>query len=742
MKIMNEFLNPQYNNNNNNMFKYNNKSNNKNNCIKMNMKHKTGAGLSHHFSFVMFTIIVIIQQLLLYSTPCTALVFMMTPPPSPTDNVAADATADADVVSENGQILTRTNLTATDLITTAAMMATSTPIATNTPVTPPQRRPPPRVVLNKCCSFGEYLDKTKTCVAGSSELWVPLIFLMNRKKYHEPSGKAPKFITFEDNVFPISKALDINKTPDNTTEEDMVTCTVEDLELITGNHNIILFSNGSLYLTERNILFPPSRYCVDQQAALVCFPKSSSSLPSLKLKKCCGLHGFYDNELKRCHIDAQHKGKLNISQLNETDYQTIYGFPQCKSDSNTYAIAGDWEGSNLYPETGDLHIPNHKLNLLAGDYCLEHLLVNNAASDSLKIFVCPHHFGSHNEYSSRQNAALSFGLVISVVFLAATLVCSYLMPSVHHVLHWRCQIYYVFCLFIAELLFSWIQLSKGMILHEAVCNLVASCMHFFFLSAFFWLNTMCFNIWWTFRDFRPSSLERNQELIRLRLYSAYAWGIPLLIASIAACVNLIPESSLLRPGFGEKKCWFSGERLSIFAYFFGPIGILLSINIMLFVSTTHQLTCGLWKRDDVKSTTEKTALGKVCLKLVVVMGVTWIVDVISWLVGGPDCWWFVTDLINAVQGVFIFLVVGCQPQVWAACKRFCSPRARGEITNTTNGVQHSSSSQGLPSMAACGGEITQNTSVANASMNGGVGGGGGSLHNNSAITKIPMETVC
>lgn len=27
----------------------------------------------------------------------------------------------------------------------------------------------------------------------------------------------------------------------------------------------------------------------------------------------------------------------------------------------------------------------------------------------------------------------------------------------------------------------------------------ASTMHFSFLAAFFWLNTMCFNIWWTFR---------------------------------------------------------------------------------------------------------------------------------------------------------------------------------------------------------------------------------------------------
>lgn len=51
------------------------------------------------------------------------------------------------------------------------------------------------------------------------------------------------------------------------------------------------------------------------------------------------------------------------------------------------------------------------------------------------------------------------------------------------------------------------------------------------------------------------------------------------------------------------------------------------------------------------------------MKLVVVMGVTWIADVLSWVVGGPQYIWYLTDLINALQGVFIFVVVGCQPQV-------------------------------------------------------------------------------
>uniref|UniRef100_A0A182YSA4 Uncharacterized protein n=2 Tax=Cellia TaxID=44534 RepID=A0A182YSA4_ANOST len=45
--------------------------------------------------------------------------------------------------------------------------------------------------------------------------------------------------------------------------------------------------------------------------------------------------------------------------------------------------------------------------------------------------------------------------------------------------------------------------------------------------------------------------------------------------------------------------------MEMLTYFFGPIGILLGVNLLLFASTARQLTCGLWKRDDVKSTTER-----------------------------------------------------------------------------------------------------------------------------------------
>lgn len=62
----------------------------------------------------------------------------------------------------------------------------------------------------------------------------------------------------------------------------------------------------------------------------------------------------------------------------------------------------------------------------------------------------------------------------------------------------------------------------------------------------------------------------------------------------------------------------------------------------------------------------RAALGRVCMKLVIVMGITWIIDVISWAIGGQYYIWYVTDVINALQGLFIFMVVCIQPQVGCA----------------------------------------------------------------------------
>lgn len=63
-------------------------------------------------------------------------------------------------------------------------------------------------------------------------------------------------------------------------------------------------------------------------------------------------------------------------------------------------------------------------------------------------------------------------------------------------------------------------------------------------------------------DFRPTSLEKSQELLRLRIYQVYAWGVPLVIAGVAAILDNLPKTAddtFLRPRFGEKSCWFFGK---------------------------------------------------------------------------------------------------------------------------------------------------------------------------------------
>lgn len=63
---------------------------------------------------------------------------------------------------------------------------------------------------------------------------------------------------------------------------------------------------------------------------------------------------------------------------------------------------------------------------------------------------------------------------------------------------------------------------------------------------------------------RPASLEKGQELLRLRFYGAYAWGGPLIVAGLAIFLDNLPETpgeTFLRPHFGQKMCWFAGESL-------------------------------------------------------------------------------------------------------------------------------------------------------------------------------------
>ncbi|XP_041977773.1 probable G-protein coupled receptor Mth-like 1 [Aricia agestis] len=465
----------------------------------------------------------------------------------------------------------------------------------------------------------------------------------------------------------------------------------------------LLANNGSLMTRWSKTTVPTDRYCADAGAALVCAEDAGGRGPA----KCCAASAVLDAAGERCVPDGELAARVLLELRDLANGSAVgAGFPAC-SEGTEYAVVGALRGTRL--EEGGALTRADGTRLNAGAWCAE----GAQGAEEARVLACEAAWRREPALSPR-HALYGAGLAVGAAFLAATLAAGFALPAAHHALHWRCQTHYVAALMLGDVLLAATQLANDRV-PPPLCRALAVMMHFLFLSAFFWLNTMCFNIWWTFRDFRPTSLERAQEACRLRVYMVYAWGGPLALAGAAAVLDHLPPTAaphLLRPRFAVQRCWFYGD-MEILVYFFGPVGVLLLVNLALFVSTTRQLTCGLWRRDEVKSTSERAALGRVCAKLVVVMGVTWGADVVSWAAGGPEYVWYATDLLNALQGVFIFLVVGCQPHAWAALKRAAAAWcARAPPTAQAHSSSH------LPS---CGESLT---------------------HTTTAPARVPLETVC
>lgn len=93
-------------------------------------------------------------------------------------------------------------------------------------------------------------------------------------------------------------------------------------------------------------------------------------------------------------------------------------------------------------------------------------------------------------------------------------------------------------------------------------------------------------------------------------------------------------------------------------YFFGPVGILLGINVILFTWTAYtkcrevkQAFEAQNERTGKKKKKYQLYLKNVkqSFKLFLTMGLCWLAEVISWAIGGPRYIWITTDVINTLQ---------------------------------------------------------------------------------------------
>ncbi|EGI60813.1 G-protein coupled receptor Mth2 [Acromyrmex echinatior] len=296
----------------------------------------------------------------------------------------------------------------------------------------------------------------------------------------------------------------------------------------------------------------------------------------------------------------------------------------------------------------------------------------------------------------------SYGMLASVPFLVVTYVIYWLLPELRN-LHGLTLRGYVGCLAMAYSILGVLQLTPQEQIPNGICITIAFIIHFSFLASFFWLNVMCFDIWWTFGGFRSlQGSVKQRERKKFIIYSIYAWGSASLLSIICAIMDFVPSvpKELIRPEIGVTKCWFNTDEARAL-YFYGPMGVTVICNICLFISTALKIvrhkkdTAHHLRGSESRRHDDNKQWFNLYLKLFIVMGINWSMEIVSWLFkSAPPYIWYLTDLTNTLQGLIIFIIFVWKKKIKRLLlKRFGYQDRDFFSRNSTRSGNHSSASR-------------------------------------------------
>jgi len=224
------------------------------------------------------------------------------------------------------------------------------------------------------------------------------------------------------------------------------------------------------------------------------------------------------------------------------------------------------------------------------------------------------------------------------------------------------------------------------------CSIVAVVMYYSFLSSFFWMLVISFDVARTLKlaatELRLSSGGQWSSYF---LYCVIGWGVPAAAAVSATVIDLaeiaaVPDN--YRPGFVSSYnssttgrtdlCWFS-SRDALLVYFVLPFAGIMCLNIVFFVSSAFLV----WEatRSSAKITTTGPRTNFLLyLRLGVLMGMTWTTGLVAGVVDKEEVW-YTFMVLNSLQGLFILLFFSCTKKVLRSVRdRLCR---RGEEEDDT-----------------------------------------------------------
>ncbi|EZA52889.1 putative G-protein coupled receptor Mth-like protein [Ooceraea biroi] len=341
---------------------------------------------------------------------------------------------------------------------------------------------------------------------------------------------------------------------------------------------------------------------------------------------------------------------------------------------------------------GSLHLSRWNMIIQPKSYCLA--IVHQDKYDAL---VC-------KQKRSAFPIIVTVGVIVSLPFLLATFVVYSILPELQN-MHGYTLRAHVSSLFVTYLVLAVYQQTTLQQLGYTMC--------FILVKTVLLLRRKT-------RSSQGNVKQRDRK--KFMLYALYGWGCAFILIIICILIDyvLVVPENFIRPEFCVRTLWFS-ERVARTYYFYIPVGITIVCNICLFISTA--LTIARHKKDTdqhLRNSTETrrqdenkqwfvliTILNytilkknftkfKMYLKLFILMGIIWIMEIIavhSWAFNNPPAYiWYPTDMINALQGVIIFLIFVWKRKIGLLLmKRLGYQNCLCFYRNSTNNDCHSTS---------------------------------------------------
>ncbi|XP_045536560.1 G-protein coupled receptor Mth2 [Papilio machaon] len=385
------------------------------------------------------------------------------------------------------------------------------------------------------------------------------------------------------------------------------------------------------------------------------------------LWKCCGEgQAFFNKSCLNTDYSAAnpfnppvHKGK---DQVDFASNKFFYMYT--KLCTERYLVDPNTGLEDIFiQENASLYLSTSKSEvwLNPSRYCVD--MMTNTNDDFRMVALVCYPDKAPDDDSPVLYITYAIGLMISIPFLLATFLVYAFIPELRN-LHGMCLMAYCGGLIVAYMFLAYLKLHSGKIgVAMTGCYIIAFIVYYAFQTSFFWLNVMCFDIWRTFSGYRGSSNKRREKK-RFVLYGAYAWGLPFILTIITITMQFADvPNNIITPGFGAMRCWFTNW-MSELVYFLSPVLVLVVCNVVLFSVTAHRIRSirqetailkGAESARSDKLKRDKQRFG-LYLKLFMVMGVNWTVEIISFSVGGSNWYWILIDISNIALGAVIFLI--------------------------------------------------------------------------------------